>query len=148
MLQKAGPPFIDSVSRLIALLLDYGSVSGDAHKAQRMGCMLNLLVCHSRQFRVASANHWWLFPQNFYREIDKEELYVRYIYKLAELHVGDQSYTEAGFTLLLHARALEVGSTALVCCGGACGHYHSTAGWIGVGGACVFLHCVFLHAVW
>ena len=49
----------------------------------------------------------FLSPQNFYREIEKEELYVRYIYKLAEIHEKDQSYTEAGFTLLLHARALE-----------------------------------------
>ena len=46
--------------------------------------------------------------QNFYREIDKEELYIRYIYRLAELHERDQSYTEAGFTLLLHAKGLEV----------------------------------------
>ena len=47
-------------------------------------------------------------PQNFYREIEKEELYIRYIYKLAELHKRDQSYTEAGFTLLLRAKGLEV----------------------------------------
>ena len=47
-------------------------------------------------------------PQNFYREIEKEELYIRYIYKLSELHKRDQSYTEAGFTLLLRAKGLEV----------------------------------------
>ena len=47
-------------------------------------------------------------PQNFYREIEKEELYIRYIYKLAELHKKAQSYTEAGFTLLLRAKGLEV----------------------------------------
>lgn len=46
--------------------------------------------------------------QNFYREIDKEELYIRYIYRLAELHERDQSYTESGFTLLLHAKGLKV----------------------------------------
>ena len=47
-------------------------------------------------------------PQNFYREIEKEELYIRYIYKLAELHQKDQSFTEAGFTILLRAKGLEV----------------------------------------
>lgn len=37
--------FIDSVCRLIALLLDYRSVSADEHhKGRRMGCILNLLV--------------------------------------------------------------------------------------------------------
>ena len=52
-----------------------------------------------------------LFSQNFYREIEKEELYIRYIYKLADLHKRDQSFTEAGFTLLLRAEGLEVGHT-------------------------------------
>ena len=37
-------------------------------------------------------------------------MYIRYIYRLAELHEHDQSYTEAGFTLLLHAKGLEVRS--------------------------------------
>ena len=46
--------------------------------------------------------------QNFYKEIDKQELYIRYIYKLAELHQHNQNYTEAGFTLLLHTKGLEV----------------------------------------
>ena len=46
--------------------------------------------------------------QNFYKEIDKHELYIRYIYKLAELHQHNQNYTEAGFTLLLHTKGLEV----------------------------------------
>ena len=46
--------------------------------------------------------------QNFYNEIEKEELYIRYIYKLAELHERDDNFTEAGFTLLLHAENLEV----------------------------------------
>jgi hypothetical protein len=88
-LGSTGEVFISSVSRLIGLLLDYRNVSsGDGHKERRMGCMLNLL--------------------NFYREIEKEELYIRYIYKLAELHEKDQSFTEAGFTLLLRAKGLEV----------------------------------------
>ncbi len=45
--------------------------------------------------------------QRFYKDIEKEELYVKYIYKLAQLHEADQNFTEAGFTFLLHARGLE-----------------------------------------
>ena len=42
---EAGCVFIDSVSRLIGLLLDYRNVQEDStHRGQRMGCMLNLLV--------------------------------------------------------------------------------------------------------
>ena len=48
--------------------------------------------------------HVW---QRFYKDIEKEELYVKYIYKLAQLHEADQNFTEAGFTFLLHARGLE-----------------------------------------
>jgi len=47
------------------------------------------------------------FLQRFYKDIDKEELYVKYIYKLAQLHEADQHFTEAGFTFLLHAKSLE-----------------------------------------
>ncbi|CAI8007599.1 Dedicator of cytokinesis protein 3, partial [Geodia barretti] len=87
-LGTSGETFITSVGRLIGLLLDYRNVSsGDGHQDRQMGCMLNLL--------------------NFYLEIEKEELYIRYIYKLAELHVKDQRFTEAGFTLLLRAKGLE-----------------------------------------
>ncbi len=56
-----------------------------------------------------------MYTQNFYKEIEKHELYVRYIYKLSELHEKNHSYTEAGFTLLLHARELEVQVCVCVC---------------------------------
>ncbi len=45
--------------------------------------------------------------QRFYKDIEKEELYVKYIYKLVQLHEADHNFTEAGFTFLLHARGLE-----------------------------------------
>ena len=44
-LREAGLVFVDTVSRLIGLILDYRSVQGDStHRGKRMGCMLNLLV--------------------------------------------------------------------------------------------------------
>jgi hypothetical protein len=86
-LVESGQFFVDTVSRLIGLILDYRNVQDDNnYQEQRMGCILNLL--------------------NFYKEIEKDELYVRYIYKLAELNEHDANFTEAGLTLLLHAKTL------------------------------------------
>ena len=52
--------------------------------------------------------------QNFYKnEIDRQEMYIRYIYKLRDLHRACESYTEAGFTLLLHAELLPWGNAML-----------------------------------
>ena len=34
-------------------------------------------------------------------------MYIRYIYKLHDLHRACKNYTEAGFTLLLHADTLQ-----------------------------------------
>ena len=51
-----------------------------------------------------------IFVQNFYKkEIDRQEMYIRYIYKLHELHLASGNYTEAAFTLLLHAELLTWG---------------------------------------
>ncbi|XP_019851718.1 PREDICTED: dedicator of cytokinesis protein 2-like isoform X2 [Amphimedon queenslandica] len=87
-LKESGEAFVNTVSRLIGLILDYRRVEGDSSQSgQRMGCILNLL--------------------NFYKEIDREEIYVRYIYKLAGLHESDGNFAEAGLTLLLHAKTLE-----------------------------------------
>ena len=44
-LSASGTVFVDSVCRLIGLLLDYRNVSVD-DKNRRMGCMFNLLVGH------------------------------------------------------------------------------------------------------
>uniref|UniRef100_A0A8C3IKG0 Dedicator of cytokinesis 2 n=1 Tax=Chrysemys picta bellii TaxID=8478 RepID=A0A8C3IKG0_CHRPI len=52
--------------------------------------------------------HLLFLPQNFYKEIDRRAMYIRYLYKLKELHVSYENYTEAAYTLLLHARLLKV----------------------------------------
>ena len=46
-------------------------------------------------------------PQHFYYEISCQEMYIRYLYKLRDLHVGANNFIEAGFTLKLHADQLE-----------------------------------------
>uniref|UniRef100_A0A671TBA0 Dedicator of cytokinesis protein 4-like n=1 Tax=Sinocyclocheilus anshuiensis TaxID=1608454 RepID=A0A671TBA0_9TELE len=46
--------------------------------------------------------------QNFYKtELNKEEMYIRYIHKLYDLHLKAQNYTEASYTLLLYDELLE-----------------------------------------
>ena len=40
----------------------------------------------------------------------REEIYIRYIYHLGELHHTSSNWVEAGFTLLLHAQLLQVGN--------------------------------------
>ena len=59
-------------------------LQGDENRDKRMSCTVNLL--------------------NFYRsEKNRKEMYLRYIYKLHDLHIPAGSYTEAAFTLKLHA---------------------------------------------
>ncbi|XP_013793448.2 dedicator of cytokinesis protein 1-like, partial [Limulus polyphemus] len=44
---------------------------------------------------------------NFYKnEINRKDMYIRYIYKLCELHLPAENYTEAAYTLKLHADLL------------------------------------------
>uniref|UniRef100_A0A673HQM3 Dedicator of cytokinesis protein 5-like n=1 Tax=Sinocyclocheilus rhinocerous TaxID=307959 RepID=A0A673HQM3_9TELE len=44
---------------------------------------------------------------NFYKEKKREDIYIRYLYKLRDLHLDCENYTEAAYTLLLHAELLE-----------------------------------------
>uniref|UniRef100_A0A672S509 Dedicator of cytokinesis 4 n=1 Tax=Sinocyclocheilus grahami TaxID=75366 RepID=A0A672S509_SINGR len=87
--RESGVSHIATVTRLMERLLDYrdcmkiGEVDG-----KTMGCTVNLL--------------------NFYKtELNKEEMYIRYIHKLYELHLKAQNYTEASYTLLLYDELLE-----------------------------------------
>ena len=55
-----------------------------------------------------------MYFQNFYKhETNRQEMYIRYIYKLRDLHLACESYSEAGFTLLLHAELLGWDNTQL-----------------------------------
>ena len=61
-----------------------------------------------------NANLSYSLCQNFYKnEIDRQEMYIRYIYKLRDLHLASNNFTEAGFTLLLHANLLDWRNTPL-----------------------------------
>uniref|UniRef100_A0A668AKJ0 Dedicator of cytokinesis 1 n=1 Tax=Myripristis murdjan TaxID=586833 RepID=A0A668AKJ0_9TELE len=86
-LAKTGENFVTLVVRLLERLLDYRTIMHDENKENRMSCTVNVL--------------------NFYKEIEREEMYIRYLYKLCDLHKECDNYTEAAYTLLLHAKLLK-----------------------------------------
>ncbi|XP_009328538.1 PREDICTED: dedicator of cytokinesis protein 2-like [Pygoscelis adeliae] len=86
-LAKPGENFVAVVTGLLERLLDYRAVMNDENKTYSMSCTVNLL--------------------NFYKEIDRQAMYIRYLYKLKDLHVSYENYTEGAYTLLLHARLLK-----------------------------------------
>uniref|UniRef100_A0A8C4X026 Dedicator of cytokinesis 1 n=1 Tax=Eptatretus burgeri TaxID=7764 RepID=A0A8C4X026_EPTBU len=85
-LATPGEKFVTVVKRLLERLLDYRMIMNDENMEDRMSCTVNLL--------------------NFYKEIERQEIYIRYLYKLHDLHLQCKNYTEAGFTLQLYANLL------------------------------------------
>ncbi|XP_062843151.1 dedicator of cytokinesis protein 3 isoform X2 [Trichomycterus rosablanca] len=87
--RETGISFVTSVTRLMERLLDYRDcMKGDETENKKIGCTVNLL--------------------NFYKsEINKEEMYIRYIHKLCDMHLQAENYTEASFTLLLYWELLQ-----------------------------------------
>ncbi|KAG8436152.1 hypothetical protein GDO86_007307 [Hymenochirus boettgeri] len=87
--REPGASFVTSVTRLMERLLDYRDcMKGEETENKKVGCTVNLM--------------------NFYKsEINKEEMYIRYIHKLCDMHLQTESYTEAAFTLLLYWELLQ-----------------------------------------
>ncbi|XP_071406691.1 dedicator of cytokinesis protein 3 isoform X3 [Pithys albifrons albifrons] len=87
--RETGISFVTSVTRLMERLLDYRDcMKGDETENKKIGCTVNLM--------------------NFYKsEINKEEMYIRYIHKLCDMHLQAENYTEAAFTLLLYCELLQ-----------------------------------------
>ncbi|XP_053072388.1 dedicator of cytokinesis protein 5 isoform X4 [Acinonyx jubatus] len=87
-LSSSGEVFALLVSSLLENLLDYRTIiMHDESKENRMSCTVNVL--------------------NFYKEKKREDIYIRYLYKLRDLHRDSENYTEAAYTLLLHAELLQ-----------------------------------------
>ncbi|KAI8491205.1 Dedicator of cytokinesis protein 3 [Branchiostoma belcheri] len=80
--QETAGSFVNSMTRLLERLLDYRHVMKGSENRDR---------------------GWDHFYHN---DIQREEMYIRYIYKLHDMHREAENYTEAGFTLLLHAGML------------------------------------------
>uniref|UniRef100_K7FID4 Dedicator of cytokinesis 5 n=1 Tax=Pelodiscus sinensis TaxID=13735 RepID=K7FID4_PELSI len=86
-LSSSGEVFALLVSSLLENLLDYRTIMHDGSKENRMSCTVNVL--------------------NFYKEKKREDIYIRYLYKLRDLHTDCENFTEAAYTLLLHAELLQ-----------------------------------------
>uniref|UniRef100_A0A8C3T2H6 Dedicator of cytokinesis 2 n=1 Tax=Chelydra serpentina TaxID=8475 RepID=A0A8C3T2H6_CHESE len=86
-ISKTVENFVNLVKGLLEKLLDYRTVMNDESRDNRMSCTVNLL--------------------NFYKDINREGMYIRYLYKLRDLHLDCENYTEAAYTLLLHTSLLK-----------------------------------------
>ncbi|CAL4245716.1 unnamed protein product, partial [Meganyctiphanes norvegica] len=65
-----------------------------------------IIICTRTKYLVEVYKYLY-FPQDFYSSINRKELYLRYVYKLVDLHLSCDNYTEAGYTLLQHANLLK-----------------------------------------
>lgn len=88
-----GEKFVTIVTRLLERLLEYRYIINDESKENRMACTVSLL--------------------QFYSEVNRKEMYIRYVNKLCDLHMEFDNYTEAAFTLKLHSNLLKWNDTQL-----------------------------------
>lgn len=70
---------------------------------------LNLLVAVHNTDVTSEASHLMncLRMMEFLRDMQKEEIFVRYVHQLAKLQLDARNFTEAGLALLLHADLYE-----------------------------------------
>ncbi|XP_065221520.1 dedicator of cytokinesis protein 2 isoform X3 [Planococcus citri] len=92
-MKEQGVRFVSVVTRLMERLLEYRRIINDESKENRMICTVNLL--------------------DFYNEINRKEMYIRYVNKLCALHLECENYTEAAYTLRLHSKLLSWSDTEL-----------------------------------
>ncbi|XP_039295839.1 dedicator of cytokinesis protein 1 [Nilaparvata lugens] len=85
-LREIGTRFVKMIKRLMERLLEYRNVITDENKENRMSCTVSLL--------------------DFYSEINRKEMYIRYVNKLCDLHLECDNFTEAAYTLRLHSKLL------------------------------------------
>ncbi|KRZ45524.1 Dedicator of cytokinesis protein 1 [Trichinella pseudospiralis] len=87
-LRDEGIRFTKTVEHLMFRLLEFRNVRLHHNNVNNcMSCTVSLL--------------------NFYYEIGHTELYIRYLYKLYELHMQRDNFVEAGLTMALHAECLK-----------------------------------------
>uniref|UniRef100_A0A803TEX3 Dedicator of cytokinesis 2 n=1 Tax=Anolis carolinensis TaxID=28377 RepID=A0A803TEX3_ANOCA len=89
--------FVCLVKGLLEKLLDYRAVMNDESKDNRMSCTVNLLV----SVRMNSSD------RESEECTDMMGNVLKYLYKLRDLHLDCENYTEAAYTLLLHASLLK-----------------------------------------
>ncbi|XP_043601212.1 dedicator of cytokinesis protein 1 isoform X7 [Bombus pyrosoma] len=85
-MREQGLRFVETVAKLMERLLQYRDIIHAESQEHRMLCIVNLL--------------------EFYSEINRKEMYIRYVNKLCELHLECDNYTEAAYSLKLHSQLL------------------------------------------
>ncbi|XP_020283330.1 dedicator of cytokinesis protein 1 isoform X3 [Pseudomyrmex gracilis] len=85
-MREQGLRFVDIIAKLMERLLQYRDIIHAESQEHRMLCTVNLL--------------------EFYSEINRKEMYIRYVNKLCELHLECDNYTEAAYSLKLHSQLL------------------------------------------
>lgn len=86
-MKKSGIACVKTATNLMEILLEYRITLNDESKELQMYCVANLI--------------------HFYKKIDNQELYIKYLKKLSFLHESCQNWAEAGCTLLQLANLLE-----------------------------------------
>uniref|UniRef100_A0A182VY32 Signaling protein n=1 Tax=Anopheles minimus TaxID=112268 RepID=A0A182VY32_9DIPT len=92
-LQTYGVQCVQILTRLMEKLLEYRCLIHDESKENRMACTVSLL--------------------QFYSDVNRKEMYIRYVDKLYELHMEFDNFTEAAYTLKLHSNELNWDETPL-----------------------------------
>ncbi|KAL3864490.1 hypothetical protein ACJMK2_006169 [Sinanodonta woodiana] len=85
-LREQGLIFVETITKLLQRLLEHRHIVQLDIKDHRMSCIVNLL--------------------EFYSEIGRQEMYIRYLHKLCDMHLACDNYTEAAHTLMLYANLL------------------------------------------
>ncbi len=78
-LKELGTQFVQTLTRLMELLLEYRSIRQEESRDNQMSCIVNLL--------------------EFYNEHKREEMFIRHLKKLYDLHMECENWAEAAFTL-------------------------------------------------
>jgi len=85
-LKELGTVFVSTVTRLMELLLEYRSIRQEESRDNQMSCIVNLL--------------------EFYNTHKREEMFIRHLKKLYDLHMECENWAEAAFTLDKQANML------------------------------------------
>ncbi|KAK3597762.1 hypothetical protein CHS0354_006119 [Potamilus streckersoni] len=85
-IREQGLTFVETITKLLQRLLEHRHIVQLDIKDHRMSCIVNLL--------------------EFYSEIGRQEMYIRYLHKLCDMHLACDNYTEAAHTLMLYANLL------------------------------------------
>lgn len=99
-----GIAFVNMATKLMERLLEYRFLINDESKENRMSCTVSLL--------------------QFYSDVTRKEMYIRYVNKLCDLHMEFENYPEAAFTLKLHSKLLLWDDTTLSPLLRSCRHPH------------------------